>query len=123
RLENAVAFADAPSCFIKARTIQRVRHGAYHLPRDITRQMGIGIQGDDVSYANKLRDIADNARKMFASLIILPVAQQPCIQVSKLAALTFISHPDTRLRIPASRSMKQKKWFVFRYTMFCVQRF
>ena len=48
------------------------------------------------------------------------VLAQKCIQIRKLAALTFVAHPDPRLWIPAAWAMKQIKYVIIRTAIFFV---
>ena len=88
--------------FIEARRIQRMRHGADELTRRITRQLGVGIQRNDVSHLREDLRHADDERKT----IRMPAAQER-IQIAELAALALAAHPDPCLRIPASGAVKQ----------------
>ena len=49
RLQNRVAFRDAPLLFVVARAIERVRDRADETTRHIARQLRVGIERDDVA--------------------------------------------------------------------------
>ena len=48
RLNDAVTAHDAPSLSADARAIERMRERADQPPRDVARQLGVGIQRDDI---------------------------------------------------------------------------
>ena len=79
-----------------------MHHGADKLPRRVARQLGVGIQRDDVSHLREDRCSTDDERKT-----VRMTAAQERVQVVELASLAFMAHPDPRLRIPASRAVKQ----------------
>ena len=108
RLENAVTLAHALQFFVVAGTIQRMRHGSHQFACNVARELRVRVQGDDVLDVQKAGCIAYDAREPFAGRIVGVAAQQG-IQVGQLAALAFVAHPDTRLRIPAARTVKEKK--------------
>src|SRR5688500_5904308 len=81
-----------------------MRHCCYKLARTIARQLGIGIERDDVTNPYKNRDVAHQQRKA-----PFPLSSQQGIQVSKSAAFAFITHPALFNRIPAPWPVKQEK--------------
>ena len=117
-LQDAVALADPLPVRVVARPIQRVRHGAHQFPRRVARQLGIGVQGNDVLHVRQERRIPDDPRKT-----LLIIAAQQRVQIRQLAALALVTHPNLFLRIPAARAMEQEErvapvaWVLF------VQRF
>ena len=116
-LQNAVARADPLLIGVVTRPIQRVRHRADQFPRRVTRQLGIGVQGNHILHIQQNRGIADHPREA-----ILSVAAQQRVQIRQLAALALIPHPDLFLRIPAARAMEQEKRFAAHPPILLIQR-
>jgi hypothetical protein len=48
RLQNAVAFGDNPARGVEHRTVQRMGHRADELPGGFARQLGVGVERDDI---------------------------------------------------------------------------
>ena len=77
-------------------------HRADELPRRITRQLRVGVERDDVLHLREDLRRADDHRKGGGV-----TAAQQRVQIGKLAAFAFVAHPDPRVRIPATRAVKQ----------------
>src|ERR1700730_171175 len=108
RLKNAVTAGHQRSVAIstprvESRAIQRLRHRADELTRGVTRQLGIGVERDNVLHSRQQRRVADDQRERVAG------TAQERIEVREFSSLTLKSHPDPFLRIPASRAMEQKE--------------
>jgi hypothetical protein len=87
-----------------------MRHGADKLPRGIARQLGIGVQGDDVLHVGSAVLSPTISEKASCAA----TAQQR-VQIGQLAALALVTHPDALLlRIPAPRAMEEEKDVVLR---------
>ena len=80
-----------------------MRHRADELTRGITRQLGIGVERDDVLHPRQQRRIADNKGER------VPGTAQECIEVRELSSLALKTHPDAFLCIPASRTVEQEE--------------
>src|SRR5439155_3814792 len=108
RLQDAVALDDTRrfGATAEARPVQRVRHRADELPGRVARQLGVGVERDDVAHAPQQRRVADDQRKALAWAGARAAAKQR-IQVGELAALALIAHPDALARVPAPRPMEQ----------------
>ena len=63
RLKDPIPLTDALLVCVVARTIQRVRHGRYELPRRIARQLRIRVKGDHVLHVRQDRSLTDDERK------------------------------------------------------------
>ena len=59
-LQDAVSFADPLLVFVVPRTIQRMRHRSHELPRRITRQLCIRVEGDHVLHVRQHLSLADD---------------------------------------------------------------
>ena len=104
RLQDAVAAGDTTLGFVVARTIERVRHRPDELPRGFPRQLGVGVERDDVLDVGQCGDVAYDEREAVAA----PAAQQR-VEIRKLAALALVTHPDLFRRVPAARAMEQEE--------------
>ncbi len=118
RLQHAIAADDALFFLIITGMIQRMRHGFDKLSGRFTRQLRIRIERNDVFDPGKHRGTPCN---QFKTTVRFP-AQQP-VQVRQFAAFAFISHPDSFLRIPEARTVKQKKTVIMRIGIFTVEFF
>ena len=63
RLHDAVALGDQALRFVVAGAIQRMAHGGDELPRRVARQLGVGVQGNDVFDIGQGRNVADDQGK------------------------------------------------------------
>ena len=81
-----------------------MRHRADHLPRRIARQLGVGVERDDIL---DLAQRADVARDSLEGAGI--AAAQQCIEVVELAALAFPTHPEAVGFVPAARPVQQEE--------------
>ncbi|MNZ46192.1 hypothetical protein D3C78_638680 [compost metagenome] len=115
RLQDRVAGADAAFLHIVDGAVERMLHGADQLLRRIARQLGIGVEGDDVTHGLQGREIADDQRKT-----LQPGAAQQRIEFGELAALALVAHPHLLGRIPAPRAVEQEE--VIGIRVFAVQR-
>ena len=103
-LQDAVAARDALQGRIEHRAVQWMRHGGDELARGFARQLGIGIQGDDVFDRCQRRDLAHHQRECAVG-----AAAHQAVQVGQLAALALVPHPGVFLRVPAARTMQQQE--------------
>ncbi len=117
-LQDAVALANPLLVRVVARPIQRVRHGAHQLPRRVARQLGIGVQGNDVLHVRQERRIPDDPREA-----LLGVAAQQRVQIRQLAPLALVTHPNPLLRIPPARAVEQEEGVAPVARVLFVQRF
>ncbi len=92
-------------------------HRRHKLPRRISRQLRIRVERDHVFDRGQYVRLADHRRKA-----ILCSAPEQSVQVSKLAPLPLISHPDALLGIPTTWSVKKKKRFALFAVVLVIQR-
>src|SRR5207302_8414520 len=85
-----------------SRAIQRVNGSANQPARGVARQLGIGVERDDIAHPSEERGVAslsDETR-------VLSAAQQ-AVQFAQLAAFSFPTHPFVLTGIPTATTMKQ----------------
>ncbi|KFB67214.1 MAG: hypothetical protein CAPSK01_003331 [Candidatus Accumulibacter vicinus] len=104
RLQNAIAGRDPLFHWVVIGTVERVRHGADELPRRVTRQLRIGVQGDHVLDVGQYSGVSDDEREPVPA-----TRTQQRVQRSQLAALALVSHPDAVVPIPQPRAMEQEE--------------
>jgi hypothetical protein len=81
-----------------------VGHGRDELPRRIPRQLGVGVEGDDVAHAGQPRGVADDRGETVAG-----AAAQERIEVGELAALSLAAHPAALLGFQLRGRWNRKK--------------
>ena len=72
-----------------------MRHGGDELARSVARQLGVGIERNDVLDAFQVGGVAHGQCELVAR-----AAAQVAVHVLQLAALALIPHPHAFLRIP-----------------------
>ena len=83
--------------------VQRVSDGFHHSSGGTVRQLGIGIEGNDVTNLLQKSGRADSQKiTQFGSCL----AVQVTIQLLQLSPLAFPTHPATLGLAPASLAMK-----------------
>ncbi|MDQ1133040.1 hypothetical protein QE386_001635 [Pseudoxanthomonas winnipegensis] len=88
--------------------VERMGHGAHQRARGLQRQLGIGIQGDDIAHpAQRLGAPDDAAERRGVAL-----AQQR-VERGQLAALALQAHPAALVRIPLARAVEQVEQLAF----------
>ena len=102
RLQNRIAFDNAPFTGIVNRSIEGMGQVADQGAGRIAGQLGIGIEGDDVPDRPEKGRIADDLRES-----VLRPTPEPGIELLQLAALALIAHPHPLHRIPQPGPVKQ----------------
>jgi len=87
RLQNAITLLDGVGRRINLRAIQRMGSGANQAMRAITRQLGVGIEGDHISNASQDGKVADLHGEFVG------IAAQQFVEVQEFAALALPTHP------------------------------
>ena len=103
-LENAVAFDHNPALGIEYRMVQRMGHGAHQSSGGVTRQLGVGIERDDIFDQGEDGGVADDFGKALAA-----TAAQQGIEVRELPPLAFVTHPAVFAGVPAAWAVKQEE--------------
>ena len=98
------------------RKVEGVNHGADKLPGDVAWQLRIRVKGDHVFHLCQACSFAGNKGEAIAW-----ATEQKRIQVTKLAALTLVTHPNFFHRVPAARTMKQKEGAAILSAVFFIQ--
>src|SRR4029079_7804080 len=104
RLQNAVAVGDAAHRRVEAWTIQRMRDDADQLPRRVTRQPGVGVEGDAVAYVGQDRSIAHRQHEAGVG----GATEQP-VEFLDFSALALPSHPQAFALVPLAVEMIHNK--------------
>ncbi|MDT4817730.1 hypothetical protein FQZ97_508130 [compost metagenome] len=117
-LQDGVAAGDALPRWIEAGAVERVGQGADELPRRVARQLGIGVEGDDVVDLGEDVEPADDQGEAFQA-----GAAQYGVEFGDLAALALEAHPGPFGGVPAPRAMEQEEPVHGRVGVLAVQRF
>ena len=104
RLQNAVAFGDAPGGGVETGAIQRVRDDADEGLGDVTRQARVGVERDAVTHRRKNVQLAD----LLGEAGVRCASQQP-VEFFDLPAFPLPSHPRVFPRVPAPRAVEQEE--------------
>jgi hypothetical protein len=116
-LQNAVAFGDNPARGVEHRTVQRMGHRADELPGGFARQLGVGVERDDILDGRQDGRLPHDLGKAAAG-----TAAQEGVELHELSALALVTHPQAFSGVPAARAMKQEKkvWFSEGYFWFSI---
>src|SRR5664279_1621355 len=76
---------------------------ANHPASGATRQFGIRVEGDDVTYFEKIRQLSCLCGKT------IELAPQQVVEIHQLAPFAFPSHPQPFARVIDAMAMEQKK--------------
>ena len=93
---RSMASNDATQFLAEDRCVERMRHLADELSRGASRQLGIGVQGDDIAHA--VRD-AGEILAAGQKAGVGGAAQQP-VEFMQLAPLALPPHPFLLRRVP-----------------------
>ncbi len=104
RLQNAVAFGNNSAHGIEPRPVQRMRQRSDKLTGGIARQLGVGVERDDIFDGGQNCGLADDLGKAFPT-----TAAEKGVKFRELSALAFVTHPQAFSGVPAARAMKQEK--------------
>src|SRR3569623_369885 len=107
RLQDRITFDDAAAPGVVNGTIERVRHVADERTRGVARQLGIGVQGDDIADIREHGTVADNLAERRLSLARYCAQQR--VELLELAAFALIAHPYAFVRIPQTRTVEEIK--------------
>ncbi|MND54153.1 hypothetical protein D3C80_452080 [compost metagenome] len=101
---------------VEARAVERVLHGADELPGGTARQLGVGVQGDDIAHVAECLQVADDPHEARVA-----VPAQHRIELGELAALALAAHPAALGGVPYAWPVKQKKARTARAWIFAVE--
>ena len=102
RLQEGVAFHDAPVCGIEAREVQGVRHRSDQAPRRFPRQARVGVECDHVTNARgckRSRHVGCHERRVGG-------AAQEAVELPQLPALALPTHPDLLSLVPEAAAVE-----------------
>ncbi len=95
RLQDRVSLHDSPERGVEARTAERMRHRTDHLRGRSARQIGVGVERDDIPDAARRRHLPDNRRERR-----LRLTAQEGVELLELAALALVAHPEAIIGVP-----------------------
>ena len=95
RLQKAITFSDNLASGVELRPIQRMRHRCRELTGGVARQLGVGIERDDVIDFGQNAGPSDNFGKAIAA-----TAPQEGIELREFSPFAFGAHPQALSRVP-----------------------
>ncbi|MNK91975.1 hypothetical protein D3C87_1120930 [compost metagenome] len=101
-LQDAVAAGYPARRRVELRLIERMGHRADQLPGGFPRQVGVGVQRDDVPDAGERRQVAHHAGKRVRAL-----AAEQAVQIGQLSSFSFVGHPDPFLFVPVAGAVAE----------------
>ena len=97
---------------------QGMSHGSGQLAGRIAGELSVGVEGDDVSH----RRPASPSRRR-STKTDRPHVRSQRVQIGEFSALPFVARPDSLLRVPTTRAMKQEENVAALALVLFVQRF
>ena len=104
RLQDAVAFVDNLARGIEHRAVQRMGHRAHELPGSLTRELGVGVERDDILDRRENGGVADDLGEAFAG-----ASAQQRVELGEFSPLALVAHPQPFAGVPAAWPVKQKE--------------
>ena len=103
-LKDAVTGHHALLAVVVLGPVERVHHGADHEARGVSRQIGVGVERDDVLHLGQNGRVPDDAGEPTGGS-----TAQERVQLGELPALALVAHPEALLRIPPPGAVKEEE--------------